>query len=115
MKPKLHVRRGDLVEAISGSARGMRGRVLKAIPEEGKVVVEGVKLVWKHLPRSRQHARGGRIQVEAPIDVSKVMLICINRDCPRHDKPVRTRVVVKGDGRKIRACAKCGAEIPKPE
>jgi len=115
MRPKLHVRRGDLVEVIAGSARGVRGRVLRAAPREGRVVVEGAKLVWKHLRRGREHPRGGRIQVEAAMDASNVMLICTNRDCPRNDKPVRARTVVREGGKRFRACVKCGAEIAKPE
>ncbi|MHC5034046.1 MAG: 50S ribosomal protein L24 [Planctomycetota bacterium] len=115
MRPKLHVRRDDTVQVISGSSRGARGRVLRTIPERRKVVVEGVNLVWKHIHRSRERPRGGRIQIEAPIDVSNVMLICPNRDCARHDKPVRIRRAVQSDGTRIRVCASCGAEIPRPE
>lgn len=115
MRPKLHVRRGDTVEVIAGNARGARGRVLRAIPEKGRIVVEGVNLVWKHIRPRREHPRGGRIQIEAPINVSNVMLICPNRDCARYDKPVRTRRTVREDGTKVRACVKCGAEIPKTE
>ena len=112
---KLHVRRGDTVQIVAGSSRGVRGRVLRTSPAKGKVVVEGANLVWKHLRRSQQHPRGGRIQVEAPLDASNVMLLCPNRDCPRFDRPVRVRSVRREDGTKVRACAKCGAEVPKLE
>jgi large subunit ribosomal protein L24 len=115
MRRKLHVRRGDTVEAIAGSSRGLRGRVLRTIPEKGKVVVEGVNMVWKHIRRSPEHPQGGRLQIEAPIDASNVMLVCPNRDCERHDRPVRSRTVVREDGTRARTCAKCGAEIPKAE
>jgi ribosomal protein L24 len=63
----------------------------------------------------RDHPRGGRIEVEAPIAASNVMLICPNKECEKHDKPVRTRMVARPDGKKFRACAKCGVEIPKVE
>lgn len=112
---KLHVRRGDTVQIIAGSSRGKRGRVLRAIPAKGKVVVEGANLVWKHLRRSHEHPRGGRIQVEAPLDASNVMLLCPSRDCSHFDRPVRVRSVRREDGTKMRACAKCGAEVPKLE
>jgi len=112
---KLHVRRGDIVEVVAGSSRGLRGRVLRAMPAKGKVVVEGLNMVWKHVRRGPQRIQGGRIQVEAPIDASNVMLVCPNRDCERHDRPVRTRTVVREDGRKLRTCAKCGAELPRAE
>ena len=79
MAKKLHVRRGDTVEVIAGNARGVRGRILRAIPSKGRVIIEGVNLHWKHLRRTAQHAQGGRIEIEAPIDASNVMLICPNR------------------------------------
>ena len=115
MRPKLHVRSGDTVEIVAGNSRGLRGRVLRAIPRKGKVVVEGASMVWKHVRPSRQHPRGGRLQVEASIDASNVMLICPGKDCPRYDKPVRTKRIVREDGIRIRACAKCGTEIPKAQ
>ncbi|MCK4375963.1 MAG: 50S ribosomal protein L24 [Candidatus Brocadiae bacterium] len=115
MRRKLHVRRGDTVEVVAGNAKGQRGRVLRSIPEKGRVVVEGVNMVWKHMRRSREHPRGGRIQIEAPMHASNVMLLCPSRDCPGHDKPVRAKQVVREDGTKVRACVKCGTEIPKAE
>ncbi len=113
MRPKLHVRTGDTVEVITGASRGQRGRILRCIPPKGRVVIEGINMVWKHMRRSQQHPRGGRVQVEAAIAVSNVMLICPNRECTAHDKPVRARRVIQDDGSKIRTCAKCGHEIPK--
>ncbi|NLW51037.1 MAG: 50S ribosomal protein L24 [Candidatus Brocadiaceae bacterium] len=112
---KLHVRRGDTVEIITGSGRGMRGRVLRTLPAEGKVVVEGANMVWKHLRRSQDRPRGGRIQVEAPVHASNVALVCPHRECVRFDRPVRTRTLVKEDGKKVRLCSKCGTELPKLE
>jgi len=114
-KRKLHVRTGDMVAVVAGNARGARGRIIKAMPTEGRVVIEGVNLVWKHLKPTREHPTGGRIQVEAPIDASNVMHICPNRDCVAYDKPVRIRRVFTPEGNKIRVCARCGAEIPRAE
>ncbi len=115
MRRKLHVRRGDMVEAVAGNQRGMRGRVLRALPQQGRVLVEGLNMAWKHIRRSREHPSGGRIQREAPIDASNVMLICQNRDCARYDRPVRTRTAMREDGNKLRVCVKCGHEISKVE
>jgi large subunit ribosomal protein L24 len=112
---KLHVRRGDTVEITAGSSRGARGRILRTIPREGRVVVEGANMVWKHVKRSRENPQGGRIQVEAPLSASNVMLICVNRNCDKFDRPVRTRSMVREDGTKSRACARCGGEIPRNE
>jgi len=111
----LKIRTNDTVQVTTGVYKGARGRVLKALPSKRKVVVEGVNVKWKHVRRSTKHPRGGRIQVEAPIDVSNVMLLCPNRQCERFDKPVRVRTVVRDDGTKVRTCVKCGAEIPKPQ
>ena len=113
-RARLHVRTGDTVQVTAGSSRGVQGRILRTIPSEGRVVVEGVNMVWKHLRRSREHPRGGRIQMEAPINVSNVMLLCPNRECARFDRPVRVRSTLRDDGRKVRTCAKCGAEVPRP-
>ncbi|MCD6415174.1 MAG: 50S ribosomal protein L24 [Planctomycetes bacterium] len=111
----LQVRRGDTVEVISGNARGARGRILRAMPRARKVVVEGVNLRWKHMRATRQGQQGGRVSIEAPMDASNVMLICPNGECERANRPVRTRSAVTDEGRKIRVCAKCGAEIPTAE
>jgi large subunit ribosomal protein L24 len=115
MNKKLHVRRNDMVEVITGNDRGQRARVLSAMPREGKVLVEGVNLVWKHVRPSRQHQRGGRIEKEAPMDASNVMLLCQNRECEKHDRPVRTRSAAAQDGTKQRVCVKCGHAIHAQE
>ncbi len=115
MRPKLHVRRGDTVEVVTGNSRGARGRILRTMPSKGKVVIEGINVRWKHLRKTAQHPSGGRIEIEAPIDASNVMLVCGNRECEKFDKPVRTRMVVNKDGKRRRACYKCGTEIQRAE
>ncbi len=114
-RKSLHVRQGDTVEIVAGNARGARGRVLRTMPDDNKVVVEGINMVWKHLQRTRQNPRGGRMQVEAPIDASNVMLICANRQCEKNDRPVRTRNEVSPEGTKRRVCVKCGVPVPRVE
>lgn len=69
---KLHVKRDDTVEVLSGVDKGKRGKVLRAIPAEGKVVVEGINRRWKHLRRSQENPQGGRLEREFPIHASKV-------------------------------------------
>ncbi|RMG07260.1 MAG: 50S ribosomal protein L24 [Planctomycetota bacterium] len=69
---KLHVKKDDLVEVLSGVDKGKRGKVLRAIPAEGMVVVEGVNRKWKHLRRSQENPQGGRVQREMPIYACKV-------------------------------------------
>jgi large subunit ribosomal protein L24 len=115
MRAKLHVRRGDMVEVTTGNARGVRGRIMRTMPSRGKVVIEGVNLRTKHRRPTTKHPTSGRIEIEAPIDASNVMLVCANRECKKYDKPVRTRTILGKDGKRKRACCKCGTEISKAE
>jgi len=102
------IKKGDLVEVISGKDKGKRGKVLRVIPKENKVIVEGVNVVKRHQRPNPRMREGGIVEREAPIYVSKVMLVCPN--CGQ-----RTRVGFKilEDGRKVRYCKKCGEIIDK--
>jgi large subunit ribosomal protein L24 len=84
-KKKAHaprIRRGDLVTVLSGDDRGQRGRVLRILPDDDQVVVEGVNLVYRHIRRSQKHPQGGRLRREAPIHVSNVMVVDPDTDQP---------------------------------
>jgi large subunit ribosomal protein L24 len=70
----MHVKKGDLVQVISGNDRGKTGEVKRALPKENRVVIEGVNLRWRHRRRSEQHPQGERVQIEVPIHASKVKL-----------------------------------------
>ena len=74
MAPR-HVKKNDTVAVIAGEDKGKEGRVLKVIPKDEKVIVEGVNYVWKHLRRTQQRPEGGRLQKEAPIHWSNVRLV----------------------------------------
>ena len=76
MVKKLHVRKDDTVVVVSGKDKGKQGKVLRALPKEGKVVVEGVNVVARHTKPKGQGDPGGIIRSEAPIYASKVMLVC---------------------------------------
>lgn len=115
MRKKSHVRRNDQVQVVAGDSKGTRGRVLIAMPSRNKVLVEGVNLAWKHVKPSQVHPRGGRVEREAPVDASNVMLLCQNSACERHNKPVRTRTAIGDDGTKSRVCVKCGNPIATQE
>ncbi|MCG8406417.1 MAG: 50S ribosomal protein L24 [Phycisphaerales bacterium] len=67
------VRKGDRVEVISGAHKGEQGNVLRVDPKKGRVWLEGVNLVYRHLRQSRQNPQGGRIQKEASLDLSNVL------------------------------------------
>ena len=106
---KLHVKKDDTVVVLSGDDKGTKGTVIAVSPEEGKVIVSGVHVVSKHTKARKQGENSQIIKTEGAIYASKVQLVC-----PKCDKGVRTKVVVKTEGDKkvkIRVCAKCGAEI----
>ena len=102
---KLHIKRDDTVVVISGDSKGTRGKVIAASPEEGKVIVAGANIVSKHARARRQGEKSQIVKTEGAIYASKVQLVC-----PKCDKGVRTRVAIV-DGKKVRVCTKCGAEI----
>ena len=104
----MHLRKDDIVEVITGDDAGdakarKTGRVLRVLPDKGKVVVEGINRVYKHLKPSRQNPQGGRLSKEMPIDVSNVLLYCST--CRRG---VRVGRRYTDDGAKERYCKKCG-------
>lgn len=95
---------GDIVEVIAGDDRGTRAKVLKVDREAGKVVVEGVNRVYKHVKRSQKNMQGGRLSKEMPIQVSNVLLVC-----PQTNKGSRTGVRYAADGAKERYFKQNGA------
>ena len=105
-KQKVHVKTGDTVQVITGKDKGQRGTVLQVSPKEGKVIVEGRAIVSKHVKPRRQGEQGGIVKAESAIYASKVMPVC-----SKCDKPVRVGHSTGKDGKKIRVCKKCGAEL----
>ena len=102
---KLHVKKDDTVVVISGDSKGTQGKVIAASPEEGKVIVAGANIVSKHTKARRQGETSSIVKTEGAIYASKVMLVC-----PKCDKGVRAQHKIV-NGKKVRVCAKCGAEI----
>ena len=108
-KNKARIRKGDIVRVISGSGAlsGQQGKVLKVLTSERKVVVEGINYVYKHIRRSQEHPKGGRIQKEAPVHISNVMLVC-----PSCQKPSRLRMETDAvSGKRTRVCKKCDKPV----
>ena len=102
------IKKGDTVEVIAGDDLGVRGEVLRVLPKDDRVVVSTVNLVIKHQSAQRagrSQVQGGRVQFEAPIHLSNVMLVC-----PSCDEAVRIGYDMV-DGRKVRVCRKCGEAI----
>ncbi|MGI6084683.1 MAG: 50S ribosomal protein L24 [Acetivibrionales bacterium] len=104
---RTHVKKGDMVYVLNGKDGGKKGRVLAVDSSDGKVLVEGVNIVTKHVkPKPNKGFEGGLIHQEAPIYVDKVMLICKN--C---GKPTKVGKKLTDDGSKARVCKKCGEVI----
>lgn len=108
---KLKIRSGDTVEVIAGNDAGKRGRVLRVIPSENRLVVEGVNIRSKHQSETRTSSNrtmgAGMIQFEMPINLSNVMLID-----PETDEPTRVGWKVEA-GKKVRIAKKSGAVLDK--
>ena len=94
-------------KCMSGKDKGVRAKVLRVMRDEGKVVVEGVNRVYKHMRKSQKNPHGGRLQKEMPIQLSNVLLVCPS--CGKAD--AHRRALSKDDGSKHRFCKKCSAEI----
>jgi large subunit ribosomal protein L24 len=98
------IKKNDEVFILRGKDRGKTGRVLIVMPKDGKIVVEGIQMIKRHTrPNPQRNIKGGIVEKEAPIHISNVAIVCKN--CKEH-----TRIANKvlGDGRRSRACKKCG-------
>jgi large subunit ribosomal protein L24 len=98
------IRANDTVEVITGDDRGTRAKVLRIDRAAGKLVVENVNRVYKHVRKSQRNPRGGRLSKEMPVQVSNVLLVC--EAC---SKATRLGARFLADGSKERYCKKCGA------
>jgi len=105
---KMHITKGDTVLVISGDDKGKRGKVLRAIPDTNRVVVEGINIVKKHRKARQQGEESGIISMAAPIAASKVMLID-----PKSDGPTRVRRRVNKDGTVERVSVRSGEPIAR--
>ena len=103
---KMSIKKGDTVVVLSGKDKGKKGEVIGVFPKDGKVVVEKVNMISRHTKPRRQGESGGIIQREAPLYACKVQ-----RVCPKCDQATRPAHKVLADGKKVRVCKKCGAEI----
>ena len=101
MNNKVHVKTGDEVIVINGKNRGMKGKVLQVSPAEGKVIVEGVNIVTKHVKPRKMGEPGGLIKAESARYASKVQLIC-----PKCGRPTRIGHAINSKGKKVRTCKK---------
>lgn len=101
------IKKNDEVYILRGKDRGKTGRVLIVIPKDRKIVVEGIQMIKRHTrPNPQRNIKGGIVEKEAAIDISNVAIVCKN--CKEH---TRLANKILADGRRARACKKCGSTI----
>ncbi|MCQ2579520.1 MAG: 50S ribosomal protein L24 [Treponemataceae bacterium] len=101
MEKKFKIRKDDMVEIIAGKDKGKRGNVVRILRDKDRVIVSGANLVKKAIKKRSQQDRGGIVEVEAPLHISNVMIVC--------KKCGPTKIGYKLDGdKKLRVCRKCG-------
>ncbi len=103
-----HVRKGDTVMVVAGKERGKKGKVLRVIPEKGRVVVERLNLIKKHQKPTQKVRQGGIIEREGSIHLSNVMLVD-----PASDKPTRVGMKTLSDGKKVRVARRSGEMLDR--
>ncbi len=106
----MHIIKNDTVKVVAGNNKGKVGRVLKVFPKANRVIVEKVNLIKRHTRPRSSTDQGGIIEKEAPIHISKVMLVC-----PKCSKPSRTGVSFLSDGTKVRVCKSCNETLATNE
>jgi len=99
---KVRLKKNDLVEVTVGREKGKTGKVLRVIRDQNQVVIEKVNMIKRHTRPSPQSGQGGIVEKEAPVNVSKVKLIC-----PKCATSTRVHMTTTGEGKKARVCLKC--------
>ena len=102
----LKIKKGDRVRVLTGKDRGKEGTVLRALPTEGKLIVEGVNTAKKHQKPTRVNQSGGIVERDMPIPVANVAVIS-----PSDGRPTRVGYRIQPDGTKVRVCRRTGAEL----
>jgi large subunit ribosomal protein L24 len=102
------IRKGDMVEVVTGKERGKQGKVLQVLAREKRILIEKLNLIKKHQKPNQSNKQGGIVDKEASIHISNVMLICTH--CSKATRPA-TKLLE--NGKKIRVCKKCGESIDK--
>lgn len=101
----MKIKTNDKVKILSGKDKGKIGKVVQVFPDDGKLVVEGLNVIKKHLKTRSKSEKGQVLELAAPFFISKAALVC-----PKCEKPVRVGYKLEND-KKIRVCRKCGQSI----
>lgn len=102
----MKIRKNDTVLVIAGKDKGKKGKVRRALPREDKLIIEGINMIKRHSRTKGQARQAGIIELEAPLHISKVMLIC--NKC---NNPARVGFRFLDDGKKARICRACSEVI----
>lgn len=105
MEKKFKIRKDDTVEVIAGKDKGKRGTVVRVLSKKDAVIVSGVNIVKKAMKKRSQQDQGGIVEIEAPLNISNVGIVC--KKCGR---PVKVGYKLNGD-KKVRVCRKCGETL----
>ncbi len=105
MEKKFKIRKDDTVEVIAGKDKGKRGTVVRILSKKDAVIVSGVNIVKKAMKKRSQQDQGGIVEIEAPLNISNVGIVC--KKCGR---PVKVGYKLNGD-KKVRVCRKCGETL----
>ena len=105
---KVRVKKNDRVKVLSGKDKGKSGRVLFVDTKKGRVIVEGLNVVKKTQRPSQQNQKGGIIDLEAPLHISNVLVVC-----PKCDKPSRIAKKTLENNKRVRICGRCGEILDK--
>jgi large subunit ribosomal protein L24 len=106
-KKKFRIKKGDTVQVMQGKEAGKRGKVLRVLADEERVVVERVNFIKRHVRPSQKTPQGGVIEREASMHISSVRLVC-----PGCGQPARVGVRAEGED-KVRYCKKCDVQVDK--
>lgn len=98
----MKIKKNDMVLILTGKDRGKKGKVRQVMPQKGRLVVEGLNMIKRHSRTKGQARQGGIIEMESPVDISNVMLVC--NKC---GKSVRVGYKMMGDDKKVRICRSC--------
>ncbi len=98
----LGIKKNDTAIVLSGKEKGKKGRVITVMPSKEKAIIENINIIKKHMKPNKQNTQGGIISKEAPLHISKIMLIC-----PKCTKTTRISSVMIESGKKLRMCKKC--------
>lgn len=98
----LGIKKNDTAIVLSGKDKGKKGRIISVIPSKGKVILENINIIKKHMKPNKQYTQGGIISKEGALPISKIMLVC-----PKCSKPTRIANTIIDNTRKVRMCKKC--------